>query len=133
MSSRNNQDFRKCVFSICGKLLAEHPEYRVFIEWEEIVGSVYAKMCTPYKILPSKTLWLDVEYGAMLDIQYASMNILNLLRIYLGRDYFTNLKLSNKKTGKNKQKSSNIFTKKEFNIGDSNIEEELNKLWNSIK
>lgn len=136
-SSKNKRgiNFRKSVFSICLPILKEYPEYKIFLDWDKIVGSYMSSVCRPCKLnKEEKTLWLSTKYGAVLDVQYSEKSILDKLNTYLGNDFFEKVKIIQEKNNHKKvEKNNNIFTKIVFNIGDTGVEEQLVKLWNNIE
>ncbi|MDR2794231.1 MAG: DUF721 domain-containing protein [Holosporaceae bacterium] len=73
------------------------PEYiSIFYDWRSVVGSYYSSISAPHKVLTSgnkKTLFLKVKKGYTLEIQYAAPNILSLVHEFLGKVYFSDIKI----------------------------------------
>ncbi|MDR3180240.1 MAG: DUF721 domain-containing protein [Holosporaceae bacterium] len=88
--------FASIVDSIWEKL-PNKPEYiGIFYDWSKVVGSYYSSISAPHKVLTSgkkKNLFLKVKKGYSLEIQYAIPHILDLVHKFLGKVYFSGIKI----------------------------------------
>lgn len=133
-NGERGQKFSKVIRNLCSPILRKKPEYIIFLDWDNIVGSL-AHLCSPLKIsISTGILYLQVERGAIFEVQYSEAKILAMVNSYLGKKLFTRIIIKQKnKYSEKEAKTNNIFTKMEFNINDQSVEEQLNRLWNCIK
>lgn len=133
-NSERGQKFSTVIRNLCSPIFRKKPEYTIFLDWDKVVGRL-ANFCSPLKIsIPTGILYLQVERGAVFEVQYSEAKILNMVNSYLGKKAFRRIVIKQKnKYSEKEAKTNNIFTKMEFNIDDKSVEEQLNKLWNYIK
>jgi hypothetical protein len=77
--------------------ISNKPEYiSIFYNWRRVVGNHYHSLSAPYRVLTygkKKILLLKVKKGYALEIQYNSFNILGLVHKFLGKTYFSGIKV----------------------------------------
>ncbi len=133
--SRRGVSLHNAVHNICSPILNGKPCYSVFTDWDKIVGKRLAMICSPEKINEkTKTLYISAEPGAFLEIQYSEISLLEKINLYIGCNFFTKIKVSQKRCHiKKNQDSNTFFTKIEFNIGDETLELQLSRLFSSME